>query len=231
MSSNGSNNFSPFYEDGVIILNTEVISGSRSFEQLITERGDLYGCAYTGVFLNLKLKAKALIEEPILISDKFIETQHIIKKFKQDATSVYSNKLKNELLLEENKRRFSNFTNLIEDSIKIISDITTVFRPEDTTLTTLLNERINWYYKELDIDNLIKKQSELNSEFESFKKIISEISEIVPTICSVCLDNEIGWFINPCGHTFCEKCKPDLDKNKKCHICSVKKTKCHKLFL
>ena len=50
------------------------------------------------------------------------------------------------------------------------------------------------------------------------------------TICQICLENQIEYFIDPCGHTICKKCAEKTLNTPNCHYCRTKKNELKKLF-
>ena len=55
---------------------------------------------------------------------------------------------------------------------------------------------------------------------------------IIPTItCQVCLENQIEYFVDPCGHTICKVCKVECEKLKNCHYCRTPRNGYKRLYL
>jgi hypothetical protein len=65
-----------------------------------------------------------------------------------------------------------------------------------------------------------KQISQLQYEIRLLKTLISETDlnseNKISTICCICMEKEIGFSVNPCGHTFCENC---CSKIHKCFVC------------
>jgi len=217
---------------------------SRNFDELITERESV------NVPINEYLSLYDVIREKLFIINagddidltqdevsKYEEkyntkqTKYIIKKLKEDITLVYLQKIENSVLIEENKRLYNSFCNHVLESIKSINGIKINPDKKDTELINLLHNRINSYYDELGFDKLLQSQYHINSEFEFLRKSIIELSGIVPSVCSVCMDRQVTWFINPCGHTICTECKSKTEKTNSCHYCRGPRLNFSKLFL
>ena len=155
-----------------------------------------------------------------------------ISDLKKNITHFYTKKIEFSLLIEERRRLFNTFCNNISNSINCINDITKEdCSIQDHKLKDLLNDRIDWYYKKLDIDNLIDTEYSIKSEFHFLKKTLIELSEINPTICMICMEKQISWFIDPCGHTLCTDCKLRTDNSSSCHYCRALKNKLNRLYL
>ena len=57
-------------------------------------------------------------------------------------------------------------------------------------------------------------------EYSYLKNILTDISSILPSgICRICLESEVTYFIDPCGHTICGLCKELSKSLTTCHTC------------
>ncbi len=221
---------------------------NRNFEELVTQRGELSETSetsqnyYNSVFENIKEKLFIVSEsddieitsdeENHYIEKYDIENTHtVLSKIKQEISELYLKKIEHDLILQERKRLYSSFCENIRTCIQAISAITTQETPKDNQLRGLLNERIDWYYRELDLDNLVNKEYTLKKELTFLKKTIKEILHFAPTTCSICMEREVSWFIDPCGHTMCSQCKVTTDTARRCHYCRIEKTKVNRLYL
>lgn len=221
---------------------------NRNFEQLVTQRGDLIPDLetdqnyYNSVFENIKEKLFIISESDDLeITGDEIKTYKekyniennfaILENLKKQLSELYLKKIEHEVLLQEKRRMYSSFCENIRTCIQSINELSKEENTNDNQLRGLLNDRIDWYYNELDLDNLINTEYSLKKEFTFLKQSIKEFLKFAPTICSICMENEVSWFIDPCGHTMCSQCKLITDKTKKCHYCRVEKTKLNRLYL
>jgi len=221
----------------------------RSFEELITERGEDFDYEDTGstnIFNGLydTIQDKIFVgvedEHPIHeIRRKELEQKYnikeshgIIKDLKNKITELYFKKMEHSAILHERQSIFEKFCTHIQGSIRSIEQIVKdKITPEDIHLKTILQERINWYYAELDIENLIEIEYNISSEFAFLRRAIKDISGMSLTLCPVCMENQVSWFVDPCGHALCEGCKFKTEKNRNCHYCRTPKTKFNRLFL
>jgi hypothetical protein len=155
----------------------------------------------------------------------------VIAKLKRDTAEIYLLKTENEIKLQEQRRLFDDFCRNISCSISSINSITINETEKDTQLKELLNDRIDWYYTELGIDNLIKLQFQYKLEFNFLKQTIASFSVLQPTFCTICMENQVMWFNDPCGHTLCGSCKTRLETKKNCHYCRTEKNQTRRLYL
>jgi hypothetical protein len=234
-----------------LITNLENLSPdtrtTRNFEQFITERNEYFptptNSAFHEVFENMKTKQFCLAEDDdIDLTSEEIKnyknkydtdtTQSVIEKLKKNIVGMYTQKIENSIVIEERRRLFNTFCVNISNSINSINEITTVSNDKDNKLKELLNDRIDWYYKQLDIDTLIEQEYQLKSEFHFLKTTLAQLSSIsTPGVCPVCIENQVMWFIDPCGHTICDDCKRKTERLPKCHLCRSRKNQLNRLFL
>ena len=121
---------------------------------------------------------------------------------------------------------FSSFTQMISSKYKDID-------------TGKINDSI------LEICKSIKKESnnlDLKNEYHKelyllkylFHHFIKKINQAnIGSTCSMCMNNQVNTFLEPCGHTCCDKCIErylDHNSNSKCFICREVIFKKHKLY-
>lgn len=227
--NNNNNDFSQFSQE----LESVDSRVNRSFETLITERNvNDDNSLYSHVFKEIKNKLFNLNEIPDIpkltdeqkssFNDKYFSSalSNNINRVKKLVVNFYNKKIELEITIEQNKNRYETFCKNITDSIKSIDSIITIETEQDTALKESLNDRINWYYSELKLDALKKEYSDILLEYSYIKGILTEISSVMPTgICSICLENQVTYFIDPCGHTICTNCKDKSKNLSVCHFC------------
>ena len=114
----------------------------------------------------------------------------------------------------------------------MIIDINSIVHPDNEQLNKLLSNRIEWYYEYLNLDKLISEQFDIVAEYSYLKSTINNFNTVtISTICSICLEKQVTWFIDPCGHTICDDCKNKSEQTVNCHYCRHKKVKYNKLYL
>jgi hypothetical protein len=226
---------SQFNEDGDYTLT------NRTFEEVITERENLntyntYNTCntcntyntYNTIFEKIKIKLFQMnIDTGIDISDCPIINKYRddFQELKKNVCDIYLDYMESECELNKAKEKYKTFCEGIKNCIYFINNTGTVDK-NDITIKKLLEEKIENYYEKLNINNLIKKFDEKRLEFEKTKYKISTIAGcILPTtICQICLENQVEYFIDPCGHTICKTCKTIYEnKSEYCHYCRTKK--------
>ena len=211
---------------------------TRNFEQLITERGDpvvqqntrLYNEIFDKIKFNLfeiNLPDINSLEEQNEYSKKY-NTRTLnenIVSFKKDIVGLYNKKIEFEINLDQAVTDYTVFCKNINEFLQKLTD-------QDTTLTNLLLTKIDSYYTQLNIKNLTDELTIINSEYIFLKKTIQQLSSIqLPSLCSICMEEQVSWFIDPCGHTLCGGCKNKCIKTINCHYCRTPKNEYKQLFL
>jgi hypothetical protein len=237
-----------YFTDGVINFNDNHVN--RSFETLITERSqsDENSVAYSEFFKEIRNKLHTIYDPPVvsdLITDEQIEIfnkrypssstlKSNINSIKKSIVEFYDKKSKLEHDIEESQKKYQMFSESILTSIVYMYNITnnTTETPEDIQLKDILMDRIQWYYSQLKIDSLKKEYADVLQEYSYLKGIITDISSVMPCgICQICLDEQVCFFIDPCGHTICENCKNRSKNNPNCSFCRTKVSKYLKMYL
>jgi hypothetical protein len=220
---------------------------SRNFEELIMERNgvqeDIDKSLYSHVFNEIKNKIFSMHEVENIpklsetqreeMSKKYYtsEFNNTINRIKKLLVNNFNKKIELEITLNENKKKFEDFSKTINDLILYIHDApNSSSQDEDESLKTLLSNRINWYYSNLDIDSLKKQHAEVLREYSFFKELFCSFSEVTPGgMCGICLDNQVTYFIDPCGHTICTTCKDKLRNN--CHFCRARVNSIKRVYI
>ena len=129
------------------------------------------------------------------------------------------------------KSATDKYTSFCENIQKSVQSIITIGLNEDydKELIKSLEKKIDLYYDNLNIPVLTEKYQIDYTNFEKIKFKISMISGtiITPTTCQICLENQVEYFIDPCGHTICKECKITCESSSSCHYCRTTK-KCYK---
>jgi hypothetical protein len=220
---------------------------NRNFESLIMERNEIHDDKgiYSQIFKEIKDKIFSVneIEDIPKLTDiqkEELNKKHFVDNFSNTINNIkkllvnnFNRKLELEFVLEGNKKKFEAFTKNINDSISSINNIIdNEMSSEDENLKELLSNRINWYYSKLNIESLKKEYSEILFEYSFFKDMLKSISEVLPSgTCGICLDNQVNWFIDPCGHSICNGCKNKFGLLTKCHFCRTTITSIKKLYI
>ena len=147
-----------------------------------------------------------------------------IKKFKGQVTSLYNQR---EDLKDEYSQKngvFTKFVNCIND---LLSNQLVL---EDPSFKELLLSKQEEYSRILDIDSIKEKIGNINKELSILNETIKEVITLQDSsMCSVCMETRVEYFMNPCGHTLCGKCKSNVKS--RCHYCRTEILEFKKLFL
>jgi len=241
------NEYAPFNRvlGDTVFVYLEDSRSTRNFEEFITERGDLTfdrtANQFDDVFSSLKNNLFQLSEtENIEFTEKdrknlnskycLDQVTNIIDILKSNIITLNNKKIEIDKIYYINKEKYEKFSESIFVSINTIDQINK-FNEKDEALKELLVDRISWYYQELNLDSLKEQSVEITKEYIYMKKYLIELSSISnSTICQICLENQIEYFIDPCGHTICKKCAEKTLNTPNCHYCRGKKNELKKLF-
>jgi hypothetical protein len=242
-----TNSYAPFNENN----NETYSSVNRTFEELISERGDLNiyfsntsntsntsGLSIDYNTLFEKIKTKLLRIDTI--SDIDITNCPIINKYREDFLAlkknicdIYLDYMKSETELNEAKEKYTTFCESIKNCVHFIHKTGTADE-NDILIKEMLEKKIEDYYEKLNISFLIQNFDEKRLDFEKTKYKISTITgALLPTtICQICLENQVDYFVDPCGHTICKTCKNTCEnKSKNCHYCRTVKNGYKRLYI
>jgi hypothetical protein len=222
--------FHPFSESVnaflIIRPNDEDPVYERTFEQLITERGDFtirnVNENYEDIFNKIKnrlffLNTETVYKEKPEYKEKYKteEFYKLLKDIKKEIVFVYNKKVELEISINEKKKEYLSFCEHVTDIVNLVN---CSFDEQDDSFKNVLNEKLDQYYEKLNLEDLTEQLNETNNEFEYIKKIMYTLCNISPQICAVCLENQVTHFYSECGHTICLDCK-DKYSSKICHYC------------
>ena len=99
----------------------------------------------------------------------------------------------------------------------------------------ILNKKLIEISKEYEKNNESLKSSK--KEYEKNKNKFKYYFEIIKIInnfnmgntCSICVENNVDHFFNPCGHTVCKECVKNIDNNS-CFLCRTNIINIKKLY-
>lgn len=237
-SSGSSSNYLAYNEynifDNRITRNLQELISERSIEQKV----------YLDVFNKIREKLFVMSEsDDIELTESDVseftkkynitQSQETINGLKQKTAELYLKKTEQEIIVQERRKLFETFCTNISKSLQSIDGITQGQATEkDKQLRDVLEERIDWYYSKLELDTLIDEEYRLKSEFHFVKTSLQELSSIhVSVLCSICMENQVSWYIDPCGHTLCETCKTRSHNKLTCHYCRAPRIKFNRLYL
>jgi hypothetical protein len=90
------------------------------------------------------------------------------------------------------------------------------------------SELIFEYEKSTGLSELVSKCSELSAKVTALRKILDPPRD--PQICSICMNDPVNEFIDPCGHTFCSECLHRARGGGTCPTCRTRVQNVRKLF-
>lgn len=208
----------------------------RTYEELITERGDEnYLNRVVSSFDEIKKKLFYYNKNPVddyyrnqneLLSKYSIEIlNENIYKLKSNICKLWNDKIELHATLNHNKDLFKNFSDSILEIVKVLNENT------DSDLIKMLNKKIDDYALELKIDYYNLEESRIIMELDYLKKTIKNFSDLIPaSTCGICYENQVTYFIETCGHTICDDCKIKCGKSIYCHYCRTPRGEYKKLF-
>ena len=228
-------NFSSFSE----INSTSTLDNfSRTFEQIVTERNKVVSRNddyYSQLFEKINSKLRTMETNiDVNVFDCEIVKQHIenIRDLKKSVCTVYMEYIDVDTKLNEAKTKYLKFSESIKECLGYLYGIND--HESDETIKTLLEDKIDVYYEQLKIDELLKDYTKKYEEFEKTKYKISIMTGVIlpTTICQICMENQVDYFIDPCGHTICKLCKSLCEnKSNKCHYCRTTRNTYKRIYL
>jgi hypothetical protein len=200
---------------------------------------------YNELFRNIKIKIMSDVNEDTTeltedqlsaLNDKYaiINLNDSIKEFKKKISEIY---MKKNILYEKityAKEKYNSFCEHIKSIINetlLVKKLNEPVSQLDESLVKLLNEKLVQYHKDMEISFLDENYKSICNEFYFLKETLQNLSSVTsPSICGICYETQVSWYINPCGHTLCDDCKETCCTDTRCPYCRTKKMKYSKLF-
>ena len=229
------NSFAPFIDN----IDLREVNNYRTLEELVTERYESINenkPDYTNLFNKIvsRLNNLEIKHYPDIFNCETVKDyKDFIYSFKENSSTIYMEFIEAENLLKYAKEKYKHFCDTIKECIKSINNSGT-FNENDESIKDIFDRKIDEYYHSLKLDDLLKN---FNTKFEEFEKLKYKISLIVgsflpTTICQICLENQVDYFIDPCGHTICKSCKLVCEnKSTACHYCRASRNSYKRLYL
>ena len=145
-------------------------------------------------------------------------------------TELYNKKIQIESVFFHKEHLFDRFSKYIHKIIDSINNINleTNSQNEDLEFKKMLMSKIEIYYLDLNLENIKKEKAQVNKEFLFLKETIKNLTTTVDSVsCGICYASGVTHFIDPCGHTICDKCKENIESKPLCPYCRVPKN-CYK---
>jgi hypothetical protein len=143
--------------------------------------------------------------------------------------------------LNELKKNYEKSAQKFDDAIKEYKSKCpnfVSFKNETRNITEVTDKKI-WFAKMfdktsvLDIEKIKKEYQDAYTLYAGHLMKIKTLSgSVLPTtICQICFDNQVSFFIDPCGHTICTSCKENCEIRPKCHYCRAVRKEYKKIFI
>lgn len=192
----------------------------KPWQTLITMKEDLINYMKDDYIIDQE-PTKELDE----LSNTFIQ---FMKEFKEQKKTLDEVETLMKLTIESNQKDIQVLRTFIDFLSKISDQTDKEIEPIQMQIMAVCND--------------IKKTSTIQEVKEQYKKekikfyqqlqIIKLINQMnVGSICSICLQDNVNSYFNPCGHTGCAKCcKTITSNNNPCPLCRKDVRSIHKLF-
>jgi len=226
---------------------------NRNYEALMLERNQEINSAenniYNKIFNEIKNKLLIISDDNTesvseSIKNEYLEKNFLtgvhgnINKLKKIIVETHNKKIELDILFNEASIKFKKFSDLVIATVNIIKDSNDSGDSNDPSdssdvqLCDLLMNKIGKYFLFLDLENLTNSVNSINKEYLCIKNLFYELSGTLPaTVCQICLENQINYFIDPCGHTICTYCKEKRPGLQKCHFCRANISTFKRLYL
>ena len=231
-----ASNFAPFSENNTI---NSFENFSRTFDEIVSERNEVVSQNtdyYTNLFEKINSKLRHLESNiDVNVFECEIVKQHIksINDLKKNVCDVYIEYIDADTRLNDAKTKYLHFTESIKDCLTHVIQYDIVDE-NDETIKTLLEDKVDTFYNQLKLDELLDEYTKKYEEFEKTKYKISIMTGVIlpTTTCQICMENQVDYFIDPCGHTICKVCKLACEnKSNKCHYCRTTRNTYKRIYL
>jgi hypothetical protein len=157
--------------------------------------------------------------------------KNTINNLKKKVVEINNTRIEYEIKLENNKEKYSKYAELILSLITQIRETESYTSENDEIINTLYTKITN-YSTDLELDSLKQKVDSVNMEYLCIKDLFFDLSGFLPsTTCNICLENQVNYFMDPCGHTLCTNCKEKHPRLLNCHFCRTKINSLKRLYL
>jgi hypothetical protein len=230
------------------LINTNFFNSSRNIELLNLTNNSILDPELNKI-IDIHRNLLSIDDINLTIND-IDEKDSINEKLKEidsDMESIYkimeSFKIQQKKMIQSENNYKESYKNCKKDLNKI-SDFKEFAMSIDTKYKDLDSNKINKCILEI-VEKISKdnnthqlKQEYLKENYiynHYLHKLVKYINGInVGNTCSICLQNKVDTFLDPCGHTACSACveilKGDDEFNCNCFICRKTVNKFHKLY-
>lgn len=253
VSAAGSSEFASFNEnaganDSVFFSNDQSRLLGRTFEQLICDRDHLnlrtnltsnidnpkdYDMLFQKLMENInntsiiEEKANDAINEQKLqeYSEKYklVDKLNFCNDIKKTFVELAQKKNSIHEKLEDAYTRYNNFVIPLRNFTAQLATI-----DDAIELPNLITQKLDKLKEQLQIEEQQREYDEIYKEYQWFADTFREHVNIVKDrkACPICYTNEVEFFCDPCGHTYCSNC----NVGRKCPTCRANINKMCKLY-
>jgi len=159
------------------------------------------------------------------LSNLFIDFMKEFNNYKKSMDEAEKNM---KLAIESNQKDIQIMDTFIEFLSKISNQTNKDIEPIQTQIKSVCEDiKKNSKMKEAK-DNYIKEKIKFHKHLNIIK-LINQMN--VGSTCSICLQDNVDSYFNPCGHTACTKCMGKYtDYDRPCPLCRKQVRSIHKLF-
>ena len=169
---------------------------------------------------ELEFKQKSLLFQERLLKDDITNLKEKVKVLNDESKKIHKN-----VEIEENKFKMLNelklknedIMNFLSSGQRQFSDNFNELMRSCGSLLSKTNESF-WHLNKHIVDSNRETNKQVNMNIASLESLCD--TQQVSHPCSLCYTSDINTAINPCGHTFCDKCINKLHI-KKCPHCSA----------
>lgn len=213
---------------------------NRTFDEIISERiEDNEFCTnivdYTQIFHKIKnnlFKVNSEIIDIHSVDNEIMEYKQKFENLKSKISERYLSFTSSEQKFNKAKERYTTFCENITNCINSIISVPSNDKDTDFLLRDLLQSKIENCYEALQLETLKNDCETERTLFEQLKQNLKVFTCIVPTtICQICFENQVEYFIDTCGHTLCATCKDKCVSYENCHLCRTKKGLYKRIYL
>jgi len=241
--------FAPFNENASVssstfFSTTPLDYSNRTFEQMICDRGALdmhsgikHPQDYDILFQKLmeNINNTSIIEERVNDAINEQKLQEYSEKYKLIDKLNFCIDIKKTLVELAQKKQsmgekletsYGQYNSFVDPLKTVMSQLAVI----DTAveLPNLITQKIDQLKEQLQIEQQQREYDEICKEYQWFADTFREHVNIVKDrkACPICYTNEVEFFCDPCGHTYCSNC----NVGNRCPTCRTNINKMCKLY-
>ncbi len=145
---------------------------------------------------------RRLLQPSIVIEAEHVELDESWREFEKDLSAFKAEYHAERIELS----KLLGILNKHRDELSLIKH--TINNTYNTETTDLLREVYKKRSEDSKIEEIEQKSAFVYGKVKAMKKILHDTNaeKFNRFLCSICMDNMIDTFLDPCGHVFCESC-------------------------